>query len=98
MTASPLGRYSDVVAAIVALALIFGAMLQHLLPGFTGDTAWIDNGALLAIGVVLGQRATTNGAAKIAAAAHLRLDAIHAPPAEAAAVDVAADAGAKGPV
>jgi hypothetical protein len=49
------------------------------------DTAWLDTSAGLAIGVILGQRATTNGAAKIAAAAHRRLDAAGAPPADSGA-------------
>ncbi len=85
---SPLGRYSDLAAAVVAILLVFAAVAVHLglaiLPalGYSvagSDTAWIDTSAVLALGVILGQRATTNGAAKVAALANARLDAIHAP-------------------
>lgn len=79
---SPLGRYSDAVAAIVAVLIVVSAILAHLQLVAVADTAWLDTSAGLAIGVILGQRATTNGAAKVAAAAHKRLDEIHAPPAE----------------
>ena len=83
MTASPLGKYGELVAALISAAVIAAALLSHVVPGLAGtDTSWIDNAALLVLGVVLGQRATTNGASKIAAAAHRRLDAIHAPPAD----------------
>lgn len=81
MSASPLGKYGDIAAAIVALAVILAALAAHVFPGalHVTDTGFLDNAALLVLGVVLGQRSTTNGAAKIAMAAHLRLDAIHAP-------------------
>lgn len=81
MTASPLGRYGEIVAALVSAAIVIAALISHLFPGLSGagDTGWVDNAALLVLGVVLGQRATTNGAAKIAQAAHKRLDLIHAP-------------------
>lgn len=81
MNASPLGRYGDIAAAIVAMAVILAAVAAHLFarPLEVTDTAFLDNAALLVLGVVLGQRSTTNGAAKIAVAAHQRLDAIHAP-------------------
>lgn len=88
MTASPLGRYGEVAAAIVSVGIIGAAILVHLIPpslfGLSAplDTSWLDNAALIALGVVLGQRSTTNGAAKIAAAAHARLDAINAPAAD----------------
>jgi hypothetical protein len=88
MTASPLGRYGEIAAAIISVGIIGAAILVHLIPptllGLTTppETSWLDNAALIALGVVLGQRSTTNGAAKIAAAAHARLDAINAPPAD----------------
>lgn len=82
MQASPLGRFSDVAAAVTALALVAAAILAHMGVVAVADTAWLDTSAGLAIGVILGQRATTNGAGRIAQAAHTRLDAIHAPPAD----------------
>lgn len=79
MNASPLGRYSDLVAAITSVILVVAAIAAHT--GFVAvpDTSWLDTAAGLAIGVVLGQRATTNGAAKIADGLNQRLDAIGAP-------------------
>jgi hypothetical protein len=90
VTASPLGRYSDLAAALVAVLLVVAAVSVHLAiallnatahPLGVVDTAWLDTSAGLAVGVVLGQRATTNGAARIADAANQRLDKIGAPPA-----------------
>lgn len=78
---SPLGRYSEVSAAIAAVVLVVSAVLAHLGLVHVTDFAWLDASAGIAIGVVLGQRATTNGAGKLALAAHARLDALNAPPA-----------------
>ena len=83
MSPSPLGRFSEIAALITAVALVASWLLVQL--GFVvgpGDNTALTAAASLAIGVVLGQRSTTNGAAKVAAAAHKRLDAINAPPAE----------------
>lgn len=74
MQASPLGKYSDIVAAIVAVMLVLAALAAHTGVASVADSAWLDTSAGLAIGVVLGQRVTTNGAAKVAQAAHDRLD------------------------
>lgn len=91
---SPLGKYSDVTAAIVAAAVVIlwavahGALIVAAALGAPAgivDTSQVDLAATLVLGVVLGQRATTNGAAKIAASANLRLDAIGAPAASAVA-------------
>lgn len=80
---SPLGKFSEPAAVLVALALIAAWLAAQLgLVAVAGDTTALTAAATLAIGIVLGQRATTNGAAKIAAAAHKRLDAINAPPAD----------------
>ena len=76
---SPLGRYSDITAAIVAGLLVLAAVVAHLGLVVVTDTAWLDTSAGLVVGVILGQRATTNGAGKVALAAHARLDAIGAP-------------------
>lgn len=78
-TSSPLGRYGDIVAAIAAGAVIAAWLVAHLLPTLIPDTVVLDNAATFVLGVILGQRATTNGAAKIAQAAHRRLDSIGAP-------------------
>lgn len=76
---SPFGRYSDLAALIAGLGLVAAAIVAHLGIVAVTDTAWIDTSAGLAVGVILGQRSTTNGAAKIALAAHARLDAMHVP-------------------
>ncbi len=80
--ASPLGRYGELVASVLSAAVVIAALAAHLVPSLVTDTAWLDSAALLVIGVVLGQRQTTNGAAKIATAANRRLDAIGAPAAD----------------
>lgn len=80
--ASPLGRYSEPAALGVSLALVVVWLLVQVGVFAPANGGALDSAAALAIGIVLGQRATTNGAAKIAAAAHKRLDAIGAPPAE----------------
>jgi succinate-acetate transporter protein len=80
---SPLGRYSDVTAAFAAVILVMAAVLAHLAIVHVSDYAWLDTVAGLAIGVVLGQRASTNGAARLASAANTRLDSIGAPAAAA---------------
>lgn len=82
VTASPLGRYSDAAAALTALGLVGAAVVAHLGLIAVPDTVWLDTSAGLAVGVVLGQRQTTNGAGRIAQAAHRRLDQIHAPAAD----------------
>lgn len=93
---SPLGRYSDIAAAITALALVAIAILAHANVVHAIDTAWLDTAAGIAIGVILGQRQTTNGAALVAQAAHARLDAIGAPPTSDGA-GVTGPAGPAGP-
>lgn len=77
---SPLGKYSEVAAALGACAILL-VWLASLVGVLTRNDT-LDAAAFTVIGVLLGQRQTTNGAAKVAAAAHKRLDAIHAPPAE----------------
>lgn len=80
---SPLGKYSDIIASITALMLVAAAIAVHLnFIGNVADTSWLDASAGAAIGLILGQRVTTNGAAKVAAAANTRLDKIGAPPAD----------------
>lgn len=78
---SPLGKYSEAAAALTAVGIVMVALVAHM--GILGvvDTAWLDTTAGVAVGVILGQRQSTNGAGKLAAAAHVRLDALGAPPA-----------------
>lgn len=80
MTASPLGKFAEVAAFVVAIGVIVAwlASVAGLFPKDDTLTAL----AAGAVGLLLGQRATTNGAAHVAVAAHKRLDKIHAPPAE----------------
>lgn len=83
MTPSPLGRFSEVAALITAIALVASWLFVQLgIVAGSGDNTALTAAASLAIGVVLGQRSTTNGAAKVAGAAHKRLDAIGAPAAD----------------
>lgn len=75
---SPLGKYSQSVAAVVAILLIVSAIAHRFVAG-VGDE-WLDGLAQVAIGAVFGASAATavnGGAIK---AAHRRLDLVGAPP------------------
>lgn len=97
---SPLGRYSDIASTAVAILVILawlvihgGIALAELIGHVAGalpDTTQVDLAATLVLGVVLGQRAATNGAGVKADGANLRLDAIGAPPAAQAPALIAA--------
>lgn len=75
-TPSPLGRYSELVAAAVSIAVVLAwlAALVGLLPAAEASQRALDAAATFVLGVLLGQRATTNGAGRIAQAAHDRID------------------------
>lgn len=94
MTSSPLGKYSDIAATLVSVAVVLAWLSIHgaLILGVAhaGDTSQVDTAATLIIGVIVGQRATTNGATAVAASANLRLDAIGAPSAAASPALIAA--------
>lgn len=80
--ASPLGRYSEAAALITALSVMAAWLaVQVGLLSVTTDPASLNAAATFALGLLLGQRSTTNGAGKLALSAHARLDAISAPPA-----------------
>ncbi len=81
MNASPLGRYSETAALVTALAIVAAWLLVQIgvLP-VPGDPAALNAAATFAIGLILGQRSTTNGAGRLALAAHKRLDLLQAPP------------------
>lgn len=76
VTVSPLGKYSEAAAAITAIGIVGAAIAAHTGVVAVADTAWLDTAAGIAIGVVLGQRQSTNGAGKIAQAANSRIDSI----------------------
>lgn len=88
--ASPLGKYSDLVAAITAVSIV-GAYIVVLVAGALlgldpdqsatnnlKDIAFIAVGAVFTLG---GKSQGANGTKAIAEAAHARLDAMGAPPA-----------------
>lgn len=84
MSTSPLGRFSEPAALITALGLVLAWTIVQLAVvfGAVGVTSpALDAAATLAVGILLGQRSTTNGAGKLAVTAHKRLDAMGAPPA-----------------
>lgn len=94
-SASPLGKYAEPVTAAAAGLIILAAIVVHLYEAFATvvfDTAFLDNLALLAVGVLFGGKAVANGAKEAVRepinqlerevlAAHKRLDAQGAPPA-----------------
>lgn len=57
---NPLGRYGNIVAAILAVVIVVAAIAAHLLR-LMPDTTWLDNAALLALGVVFGTQVVQNG-------------------------------------
>lgn len=93
---NPLGKYAEAVSAIVAVAVIFAAVAMHAYSAFVGvdlNTTFVDNVALIAVGVLFGGKAVANGAKEAVKepilqlerqihAAHTRLDTIEAPPAD----------------
>lgn len=98
LNGSPLGKYAEAVTAAIALIAIVSAIGFHVIEGVIGqdfDTAFVDNIALIAAGVLFGSRAVTNGAkeavkepigelARDVAAVHTRLDQLDMPPTAAA--------------
>jgi hypothetical protein len=74
----PLGKYSQQVAAIVAVGVIAAAVVMRVLQLPTDS--FIDNMALIAMGAVFGAAASTAVNGHTIEAAHRRLDLIAAPP------------------
>jgi uncharacterized protein (DUF362 family) len=80
---TPLGRFAEVGALVTAFAIAGSWLVVQLgVIAAPPDTTALDIAAGTAIGILLGQRQTTNSAGKVAVAAHHRLDAIHAPAAD----------------
>lgn len=83
-TRSPLGKYSELVAAVIATGTIASAVAVRIIGAFVGgipDTPFLDNLALIATGAVFGAAASTAVNGQSIEAAHRRLDTIAAPPA-----------------
>jgi hypothetical protein len=85
---SPFGSWGPLVAAFAAIATLGSAVAVHVAnifrTGVASGDAFLDNAALLVLGVVLGVGAiggTASRALVEADAAHKRLDAAGAPPA-----------------
>lgn len=74
---SPLGKYTELAATIIAIMVIASTIASHLLQ--LAGTQFIDDLALLAMGAIFGAKSAANGYAGAAMAANLRLDAIGAP-------------------
>jgi len=75
---SPLGKYQQFAATLLAMFIIATAAVSHIF-NLTADTTFIDAVAFVAIGAVYGQQSAANGYAAKAIAANSRLDAIGAP-------------------
>lgn len=71
----------DVVTNLITAFLVIVAVLAHA-SGNVADLTFVDMAALLALGRTYGTISAANGYAKATTAAHRRLDAIGAPPAD----------------
>lgn len=71
----------EIVTNLITAFLIAVAVLAHTM-GVTNDLTFVDAAALLALGRTYGTISAANGYARQAIAAHARLDAIGAPPAD----------------
>lgn len=77
---SPLGKYSQSVAAVVAVLVVASAIAMRFLG--EGDP-WLESLAALALGAIFGASAATAVNGQAINAAHRRLDLISAPPGQA---------------
>ena len=71
----------EIVTNLITAFLIITAVIAHAM-GSTADLTFVDAAALLALGRTYGTISAANGYARQTFAAHARLDAIGAPPAE----------------
>lgn len=78
---SPLGKYSEIVTALVTAFLIVAAVVSHM-AGLVSDLTFIDAAAMMGLGALYGKQSAANGYAAEARAAHKRLDRLGAPPAD----------------
>ena len=77
---TPLGRYTEIAALIIALGVVAAAVVAHLVG--VPDTSFVDDVALICVGAIFGAKSAANGYAASVVAAHHRLDAVGAPPAD----------------
>ena len=88
---SPLGKYGQLVAAIIATVIILAWIAAELLYGvelLARQPAGLKEAALIALGAVFGAAATVNGVKSDIAGAHSRLDRLGAPSASASYDDI----------
>lgn len=71
----------EIVTNLITAFLIAVAVLSHA-TGVSADLTFVDMAALLALGRTYGTISAANGYARATTAAHQRLDAIGAPPAD----------------
>lgn len=91
MSSSPFGNYGPLLASLTAASVVLSALVVHLLNAIWRSNAgqgdpFLDNAALLVLGVVLGVGAIGGTATKAeaeATAAHVRLDQAGVPPVQA---------------
>ena len=76
-----LGKYQEVVTAVLTVFLVVAAVATHAVRPDQPAT-FLDAAALLALGATYGKQSAANGYAKMAEAAHVRLDRMGAPPAD----------------
>lgn len=81
MAPGNLGKYTEIVTALVTAFLIVAAVLSHVFVADV-DATFLDAAALLALGALYGKQSAANGYARSTIAAHKRLDQIGAPPAD----------------
>lgn len=86
MSHGPLGKYSQMVAAVLATFIVVAAVAMRIIGVFVTGTVFsvpfIDNAAWVALGAVFGASAATSVNGNQIQAAHRRLDQISAPPAD----------------
>ena len=88
---SPLGKYGQLVAAVIATVIIFAWIAAEMLYGvelLSRQPAGLKEAALIALGAVFGAAATVNGVKSDIAGAHSRLDRLGAPSASSIYDDV----------
>lgn len=81
MTMSPFGKYSELVTTFVSAFLVVAAVITHAIGLEAERLTLIDAAAFMALGAIYGKVSAANGYAAQARAAHKRLDAMGAPPA-----------------
>lgn len=81
MPVSPFGKYSEIITTLVSAFLVVAAVVTHAMGIEPARLTLIDAAAFMALGAIYGKVSAANGYAAQARAAHKRLDAMGAPPA-----------------